>query len=182
VAHIRKANTAGNKRLLQVIIIILVPIVLEVVQSARKAVDSVDATTSIIVADGRERVKLTSRGQPVISGFPVGNELDNKNGNRAEQQDVDKAALVQEELENEPDDEEYCTNHPHVEFLFNGSSKLSERAVCGPICQPLVPTSRRHRKQKSALVLKKYQWNNRRALCARNNNRAAAYWLCIARH
>jgi hypothetical protein len=118
VAHIRKANTAGNKRLLQVIIIILVPIVLEVVQSARKAVDSVDATTSIIVADGRERVKLTSRGQPVISGFPVGNELDNKNGNRAEQQDVDKAALVQEELENEPDDEEYCTNHMLNSFLM----------------------------------------------------------------
>ena len=40
------------------------------------------------------------------SGFPVGNELNNENGNRAEQQDVDKAALVQEELENEPDNEE----------------------------------------------------------------------------
>ena len=54
----------------------------------------------------------------MISGFPVGNELDNKNGNRAEQQDVYKAALVQEELEKEPGDEEYCTNHPHDEFLL----------------------------------------------------------------
>ena len=53
----------------------------------------------------------------MIPGFPIGNKLHDKNGNRAEQQDVDKPALVQEEFQDNPDDEEYCANCPHFEFL-----------------------------------------------------------------
>lgn len=41
----------------------------------------------------------------MIAGFPIGNKLHHKNGNSAEQQDVDKPALVQEELEDNPDNE-----------------------------------------------------------------------------
>ena len=52
----------------------------------------------------------------MIPGFAIGNKLDNKNGNRAEQQDVDKPAFVQEEFEDNPDDEEYGANCPHFEF------------------------------------------------------------------
>jgi hypothetical protein len=66
---------------------------------------SVDATSVIIVADGRERVKLTSRGEAMITGLAVGKKLDNKNRNRAKQQDVNKPALVQEKFKDNPDDE-----------------------------------------------------------------------------
>lgn len=59
----------------------------------------------MIVAEGRTRVKLTSRGEALVPGFAIGNELHDKNGNRAEQQDVDKTALVQQEFEDNPDDE-----------------------------------------------------------------------------
>ena len=53
----------------------------------------------------------------MIPGFAIGNKLHDKNGNRAEQQDVDKPAFVQEEFQDNPDDEEYCANCPHFEFL-----------------------------------------------------------------
>jgi hypothetical protein len=69
-----------------------------------------------LLPSGRKRVKLTSRGEAMIPGFAIGNKLHNKNGNRAEQQDVDKPALVQEEFQDNPDDEEYCANCPHFEF------------------------------------------------------------------
>jgi hypothetical protein len=36
-----------------------------------------------LLPTGRKRVKLTSRGEPLIPGFAVGNELDHKNRNRA---------------------------------------------------------------------------------------------------
>ena len=52
----------------------------------------------------------------MIPGFAIGNKLHDKNGNSAEQQDVDKAALVQEEFQDHPDNEEYCANCPHFEF------------------------------------------------------------------
>lgn len=41
----------------------------------------------------------------MIPGFAIGNKLHNEDRNRAEQQDVDKPALVQEEFEDNPDDE-----------------------------------------------------------------------------
>ena len=41
----------------------------------------------------------------MIAGFAIGNKLHDKNGNRAEQQDVDKPALVQKEFQDNPNDE-----------------------------------------------------------------------------
>ncbi len=42
----------------------------------------------------------------MIPSLAVGNKLHDKNRNRAKQQDVDKAALVQNELKDEPGYEE----------------------------------------------------------------------------
>jgi hypothetical protein len=53
----------------------------------------------------------------MISSLAIGNELHNKNRNRAKQPNVDKPAFVQEELKHDPDDEEYCANCPHFAFL-----------------------------------------------------------------
>jgi len=47
---------------------------------------------------GRKRVKLASRGKAMIPGFAISNKLHDKNGNRAEQPDVDKPVLVQKEF------------------------------------------------------------------------------------
>jgi hypothetical protein len=71
----------------------------------------------IIVADGWERVKLTTGGEPLIAGFAVGNKLYDKNRNRAKQQDMNEPALMQKELKDEPDYEEYCAKRPHFEYF-----------------------------------------------------------------
>jgi hypothetical protein len=47
-----------------------------------------------LLPTGRKRVKLTSGGDPVISGFAVRNVLNNEDRDRCEQQDMDKAAFV----------------------------------------------------------------------------------------
>ncbi len=55
---------------------ILVPFSAESLLNQEENAVSVDATSVIIVADGRKRVKLATGGEP---GFAVGEELDHKN-------------------------------------------------------------------------------------------------------
>ena len=51
----------------------------------------------------------------MITSLAVGNKLHDKNRNRAQQQDMDKAALVQKELKDKPKDEKYSANRPHLD-------------------------------------------------------------------
>ena len=53
----------------------------------------------------------------MITGLAVGKKLNNKNRNRAEQQDVDEPTLVQKKFKDNPNDEKYGTNCPHSKFL-----------------------------------------------------------------
>jgi hypothetical protein len=49
----------------------------------------------------------------VISRLAVGYELDNCNGNCAEQEDVNEAPFMQDKLQNEPNEQKYSTSRPH---------------------------------------------------------------------
>ncbi len=49
----------------------------------------------------------------MVSGFAISNDTDNKDGNSEEQQDVSVAALMQNKLQNHPNNKDYRANHPH---------------------------------------------------------------------
>jgi hypothetical protein len=56
----------------------------------------------------------------VILGLAVGQQLDPKDGERADKENMDVPALMQKELKNEPNNEKCSTKNPHLrETLSN---------------------------------------------------------------
>lgn len=101
----------------------------------------VDAAPAIIVADAREKgqdqhteadvppgMLLSSGGGLVILGLAMGYELDNCDGDCGQQEHMNEAALMQDELQNEPNKQNYSTNRPHSRnlFLANSGSRHGE--------------------------------------------------------
>ena len=56
----------------------------------------------ILQASWSARERLPFSGPGVIPRLAIGNELDAGNGDGADQEDVNEAALMQDELQNEP--------------------------------------------------------------------------------
>ena len=65
-----------------------------------------------------------------MARFTVGDELDNQDGNPAQQQHVDEAALVEDKFQNEPNDQQTRPGDPHFRSLpvrADGATKVLSR-------------------------------------------------------
>jgi hypothetical protein len=69
----------------------------------------------------------------MIPRLAIGYELDHGNGDGGEQEDMNEATFMEDELQDEPNKEKYCGNRPHSRNLSNGlwnMTRLVTSAAC----------------------------------------------------
>jgi len=71
-----------------------------------------------LLPTGRKRVKLPSGGVFVISRFAVGQKLNAGDRDGSEQENMNKATLVKNKLQNEPNYQQRPNNQPHLREAF----------------------------------------------------------------
>src|SRR6266508_1704510 len=80
-----------------------------------------------LLPTGAKRVKLSFGGSFVILGLAVGQQLNPKNGERGDKENMNVPALMQKELKNEPNCKKCCTKNTHLH------DTLSDKTVIKPI-------------------------------------------------
>ncbi len=76
-----------------------------------------------LLPTGGKRVKL-SFGSFVILGLAVGQQLNPKNGERGDKENMDVPTLMQKKLKNEPNYEKCCTKNPHLRETFSANLRI----------------------------------------------------------
>jgi hypothetical protein len=76
----------------------------------------------------------------VILGLAVGQQLNPKNGERADKENMNVPALMQKELKNEPDYEKYCTKNPHPRDTLSDQPAIKPIAISSGVSVDERPT------------------------------------------
>jgi hypothetical protein len=141
-----------------------------------------------LLPTGGKRVKTCTPQLPfgrrrVISRFAIGYCLDNCNGDCGEQEDVNEAPFMQDELQNEPNQQEYSSNRPHSRNLSNELWKSAWLVTSAAYLATEVAFLRLRLRltQKTLPVSRTRRFVNRPARFANSNNQGQARSPCIAR-
>jgi hypothetical protein len=83
-----------------------------------------------LLPTGRKRVKLSFGGSFVITRFAVGQQLNPKDRDAGDQENMDETTLMEKKLENEPNHEKRTTDKPHLRETFPVNLGLSQNRLC----------------------------------------------------